>query len=311
MKTRNILIPVVLASIAGWWSIVSGCSTLKPNGWTAFVGNPQPEIQVDSLVHFDSLETFTVVPYSSLATDAVIGGRDENWAMFDLANSMMARGYRYVDNIASADLVLTEKISDDYDSTRNMHEELLHAPPFKAVQAFSLIASPFGSDAPLPTGTNSSPRSHPVLEIFFFTKQGKLVYRWAEGGLSNDENFVHASQHLLLRFMGRFPASKFWSQNLPLGAGRLGIELRPWSHDGMNFWPDIGRIFPNSPALKAGLQFGDELLEINGHPMKNVDYQELFRRLRGDVGDTMTLKIFRWAGVRTVQMVMEPSSGMR
>ncbi len=71
--------------------------------------------------------------------------------------------------------------------------ELLHAPPFKAVQAFSLIASPFGSDAPLPTGTNSSPRSHPVLEIFFFTKQGKLVYRWAEGGLSNDENFVHAS----------------------------------------------------------------------------------------------------------------------
>jgi membrane-associated protease RseP (regulator of RpoE activity) len=217
---------------------------------------------------------------------------------------MIERGYRYVDNIASADLVLVEKISDDYDSTMNLRAKLQQAPMFAAVQPFSLISSPFGSDAQLPTGTNSFPLSHPVLNIFIYTKQGKLIYRWAEGGLSNDDNFLHASEHLERRFIDRFPTSKFWSQNLPLGTGRLGLQLRLWSHDGQNFWPDIGRVFPNSPAAAAGVLFGDELLEINGHPMKNVDFRELFRRLRGDVGDTMTIKFFRWSGVNTVQMVM-------
>ena len=183
MKTRNIIIPLILACILGWWSIISGCSTFKSSGWTAFVKEPQPEIRVDSLVDFDSLETFTIVPYSSLASDVVVGGRNENWAMFALANGMILRGYRYVDNIASADLVLTEKISDDYDSEMNMRAELQSTPQFKSVQPFSLISSPFGSDATLPGRTNTLPLSESSAQDFY-------LYESREANLSLRRGWV-------------------------------------------------------------------------------------------------------------------------
>lgn len=48
-----------------------------------------------------------------------------------------------------------------------------------------------------------------------------------------------------------------------------------------------------SPAEKAGLLAGDVILEIDGFSTKNIDVNEAVRRIRGDQGTSVKLKIYR------------------
>ncbi len=49
----------------------------------------------------------------------------------------------------------------------------------------------------------------------------------------------------------------------------------------------------SSPALKAGIKSGDEILAINGKPTKGLDVQEASSLIRGKAGTLITLKIGR------------------
>lgn len=49
----------------------------------------------------------------------------------------------------------------------------------------------------------------------------------------------------------------------------------------------------SSPALKAGIKSGDEILAINGKPTKGLDVQQASSLIRGKAGTLITLKIGR------------------
>ncbi len=307
MRLQHVMIrTLIVAGVV----VLAGCGASKPPArWRPFVTQSEPETQVDSLVHFNEFRTFTIVPYSALASDVVVAGKDEHWEMFALANGVTERGYRYVENLDSADFVLVEKISDDFDSTMDMHAAMLQTPTFLPAVPFPISERSFGSDASLPGHTSSFPHSHPVLKIYAYTNRGKVLYRWAAGGLANDEQFVHASQFLRREFVNHFPMSDFMSENLPLGSGRVGVGLMLWSRDGTNFWPEITRVLPHSPAEDIGLRSEDEIVAINGRNMKNLTYQELFLSIRGNEGDLITIERWRAGeGTKTGTLEVGPGS---
>lgn len=49
----------------------------------------------------------------------------------------------------------------------------------------------------------------------------------------------------------------------------------------------------NSPALKAGVKAGDEILAIDGKPTKGLDVQDASKLIRGKAGSPVTLKLGR------------------
>ncbi|XP_055801089.1 carboxyl-terminal-processing peptidase 3, chloroplastic isoform X1 [Solanum dulcamara] len=64
----------------------------------------------------------------------------------------------------------------------------------------------------------------------------------------------------------------------------------------------------NSPAARAGIHEGDELLEINGERLDGVDSETAAQKLRGRAGTTVTVKVHRGnvAGVSSYQEVKLP-----
>ncbi len=50
---------------------------------------------------------------------------------------------------------------------------------------------------------------------------------------------------------------------------------------------------PDSPAEKAGLKIGDQILEINGETTKNLAVNDAVKKIRGEIGTTVTLTILR------------------
>ena len=46
-----------------------------------------------------------------------------------------------------------------------------------------------------------------------------------------------------------------------------------------------------SPAARAGIHVGDELIEINGERVKGISGEAAAQKLRGHVGTTVTVKV--------------------
>lgn len=49
--------------------------------------------------------------------------------------------------------------------------------------------------------------------------------------------------------------------------------------------------YPGSQAQKGGITYGDLLLEVDGHPVENLDMEDVGALVRGDAGSTVLLKI--------------------
>ncbi|HEY0404873.1 MAG TPA: S41 family peptidase [Pyrinomonadaceae bacterium] len=61
----------------------------------------------------------------------------------------------------------------------------------------------------------------------------------------------------------------------------------------------IRATFPDSPAGRAGLLYGDRILEINGEDMRKQPYYEVSKRLRGPLGTPVKIMVEHAAGGRT------------
>lgn len=98
-------------------------------------------------------------------------------------------------------------------------------------------------------------------------------------------------------------------QPLPLeverNGQRLSMSIKPTPHteDGetvgfLDFLPDYGNVpivarevVPNSPASEAGLQVGDQLVAVNGEPIKSAEQVSQF--IREHKGQPITLRVGR------------------
>ena len=56
---------------------------------------------------------------------------------------------------------------------------------------------------------------------------------------------------------------------------------------------------PGGAAALAGLQTDDVIISINGEPIRSLPYQEIVERLRGPVGSSVQLDVFRDGDVKT------------
>jgi len=73
-----------------------------------------------------------------------------------------------------------------------------------------------------------------------------------------------------------------------------------------NGWPTCAeQPFPNSPAQKAGIREGDQIIEINGESTKGLSLNETASRLRGEEkGSKVTIKIRRVGIEKPIQMTL-------
>lgn len=55
----------------------------------------------------------------------------------------------------------------------------------------------------------------------------------------------------------------------------------------------VQEVYPNTPASKAGIQYGDQILEIDGISVRPYDANGVFALMAGKPGDTVRLKILR------------------
>lgn len=76
-----------------------------------------------------------------------------------------------------------------------------------------------------------------------------------------------------------------------LPSGVIGISL----HVGAERIGDpailyVGMVHPEGPAHKAGLRHGDELISVDGMPVKGKSYEEVVTMIRGEAGTVVKVE---------------------
>lgn len=64
--------------------------------------------------------------------------------------------------------------------------------------------------------------------------------------------------------------------------------------------------FPGEGADRAGLEIEDEILAINGRPVKEMSQEEVRRAVRGDVGSKLTVTVERAGQRRDIVVQRSP-----
>ncbi len=92
----------------------------------------------------------------------------------------------------------------------------------------------------------------------------------------------------------------------------IALQVQPIISEGMKlrqvglrpgFTVKAAAIFPNSPALKAGIQAGDTLLELDGHPVRSVAFYSDY--LKDKAGKSVAIKFQRGDEVFTSSLTPE------
>ena len=84
--------------------------------------------------------------------------------------------------------------------------------------------------------------------------------------------------------------------------GTIGAQLGQRT-DGRLF---VRGIPPGQGADKAGLELEDEIVAIDGHPVREMSQDDVKRAVRGDVGSTMVLSVERNGLKRDVRVQRSP-----
>ena len=89
----------------------------------------------------------------------------------------------------------------------------------------------------------------------------------------------------------------------------VGTLISSYSRNGVLDTFVLG-VSKNTPAERAGLRFGDRIVEINGEPVTGLDSLEVRNRIRGPIGSTALLTIERGDGsiVRNIPVRREQVS---
>jgi len=87
-----------------------------------------------------------------------------------------------------------------------------------------------------------------------------------------------------------FPYSEFKKLNEDQNSRIYGIGVSIVKHrDGVY----IQSIVPETPADRAGLRYGDRIVEVDGHDAREWDGAQVSKNVRGGLGEEVVLKIER------------------
>jgi S1-C subfamily serine protease len=64
----------------------------------------------------------------------------------------------------------------------------------------------------------------------------------------------------------------------------------------------VGHIHPDGPAGKAGLRHGEEIIGVDGVPVRGKTYPEVVKMIRGNIGSSVTLAVKGTDGDRIVTL---------
>ena len=98
------------------------------------------------------------------------------------------------------------------------------------------------------------------------------------------------------------PHEGYRQTDLPKGI--IGVALHVSAHrvgDPATLY--VRAIHPEGPAAKVGIAHGDEILLVDGQPLTGKTYQEVVAMIRGEVGQSVKLKVKGERGVREVTIL--------
>lgn len=124
------------------------------------------------------------------------------------------------------------------------------------------------------------------------TKAGKFQHAWNARGASG--SVVSLLCVLLFAFVIAACASA--------APGTIGAVLGQRT-DGRLF---VRGVPPGQGADRAGLEIDDEILAIDGRPVKELSQEDVRRAVRGDVGSKLTLTVERAGQRRDVKVERSP-----
>ncbi|MCA9470730.1 MAG: PDZ domain-containing protein [Nitrospirales bacterium] len=98
------------------------------------------------------------------------------------------------------------------------------------------------------------------------------------------------------------PHEGYGQADLPQGI--IGVALHISAHKvGDSATLYVRAVHPEGPAAKAGIAHGDEILLVDDEPLTGKTYQEIVAMIRGDIGQSVQLKIKGERGVREVSIL--------
>lgn len=68
----------------------------------------------------------------------------------------------------------------------------------------------------------------------------------------------------------------------------IGVEMKKYPNH-----IEITRVFPDSPAQKAGIQAGDHILEVEGEPVSKYTFDQISKKIRGPINTQVILTLKR------------------
>ncbi len=80
--------------------------------------------------------------------------------------------------------------------------------------------------------------------------------------------------------------------------GGIGIEIKP--RDERSGQPVVTAVMVDTPAYRAGVQAGDIIAQVDGQDLKALDYDDAVKRIKGKVGEPVSLTLLR--GGQTVTL---------
>jgi carboxyl-terminal processing protease len=176
------------------------------------------------------------------------------------------------------------------------------APVVQALPTTALIPTPQVEEArptaPIEAAPTSVPANTPQdLDTLFepFWQTWKIVHEQYVDQPVDDETMMRGAIQGMLESLGDQHTSymdpdQFKQANIPLEGEYEGIGA--WVDPSGEFLTIVSPM-PDSPAEKAGLRPGDEIIAVDGEDMTGIDGDLVIRRVLGPAGSKVTLTISR------------------
>lgn len=158
---------------------------------------------------------------------------------------------------------------------------------------FGAAPAPTGQATP-PPAPSASPGLH-GMELFWEALQ-EIRENYVGRDQLDDRTLVYGAIRGLIEALGDTGHSAFLTpqqlrdQQDALDLSVVGIGVLLGQRDGR---PVIVSVIPDSPARRAGIQAGDELISVDGQSVARLTTDEIVSRIRGEAGTTVRIALHR------------------